>query len=292
MMKHLHTQTREFVEKANDKNRIEATKSFKWIGYTQANEILNKLEVLKNYPKSHRMPNLLLVGDSNNGKTAILSRFDRKNVPYHDEEKIYCPTLMIQAPPEPDEKRFYNAILGKLFAPYKTSEKIDSRQRRVINLLKELEVKVLIIDEIQHVLAGTPSKQRLFLNVIKYISNELKIPLICAGTKQAFNAIQSDSQLANRFEPKVLKRWTDNIEYQRLLISFERLLPLREESNLIEPKLRTKILALSEGLIGEISKILELATILAISSGKEKINSQIINQIDFTPPSKRKKIKY
>ncbi|WP_394350819.1 TniB family NTP-binding protein [Elizabethkingia argenteiflava] len=60
-----------------------------------------------------------------------------------------------------------------------------------MHLLKELEVKVLIIDEINHVLAGTISKQRLFLNVIKYLSNELNIPLVCSGTKLAFNAIQN-----------------------------------------------------------------------------------------------------
>ncbi|NAW50117.1 hypothetical protein GNY06_01505 [Elizabethkingia argentiflava] len=49
----------------------------------------------------------------------------------------------------------------------------------------------MIIDEINHVLAGTISKQRLFLNVIKYLSNELNIPLVCSGTKLAFNAIQN-----------------------------------------------------------------------------------------------------
>ncbi len=293
-MKHLDSKTKLFVEKSTLEERIKATRKFKWIGYTAASKTMNKLEELISYPKSHRMPNLLLVGDSNNGKTAILSRFDQKYLAHIDEEtgRLSCPCLFIQAPPEPDEKRFYNSILEKLFAPHKTSEKIDSRQRRVISLLKELEVKILVIDEIHHVLAGSPSKQRLFLNVLKYLSNELKIPLVCSGTRLAFNAIQSDQQLANRFEPKVLHRWVNDKEFKRLLLSFERLLPLKKESLLIENTISSKILSLSDGLIGEVSKILELSTILAIQNGKEKIDISILNSIDYVSPLKRKKIHY
>lgn len=290
-MKHLHPKTREFVQKANNEERITACKKFKWIGYTQAKKILDIMEDFLTYPKSHRMPNLLLVGDSNNGKTAILSKFNQTHLAYIDENtsRLVNPILMIQAPPEPDEKRFYNAILEKLFAPYRTSEKIDSRYMRVKNLLTDLKTKILIIDEIHHVLAGSPAKQRTFLNVIKHLSNDLQIPLICAGTNLAFNAIQSDQQLANRFEPRVLPRWNNDLELKRLLLSFEKLLPLKEESNLIDDLLVTKILALSDGLIGEIAKILELGSIMAIELGIEKINHSIIEQIDYIPPQNRKR---
>ncbi|OFX84832.1 MAG: hypothetical protein A2W99_06435 [Bacteroidetes bacterium GWF2_33_16] len=293
-MKHLTEKTRTFVETASIEERIEATRKFKWIGYTNAAQILKKMEDCLNYPKSIRMPNLLIVGDSNNGKTALLTKFDQSHLAYIDEktDKLINPVLMIQAPPEPDEKRFYNAILEKLFAPTRTSEKIDSRQSRVKNLLKHLEVKAIVIDEIHHVLAGSPSKQRLFLNVLKHLSNELQIPLICAGTKLAFNAIQSDSQLANRFEPRILPRWTNNTEYKRLLLSFSMVLPLKKESSLVEGSIANKILTYSDGLIGEISKILELSTILAIESGAEHITNSIIENIDYIPPTQRKKAFY
>jgi hypothetical protein len=290
-MKHLSDKTREFTLRATNEERIESTRTFKWIGYTSATTILKNMEDCLSYPKSSRMPNLLIVGDSNNGKTAILTKFDQSHLAYMNEEtgKLVNPVLMIQAPPEPDEKRFYNAILEKLFAPTRTSEKIDSRYSRVKYLLKELEVRALIIDEIHHVLAGSPAKQRLFLNVIKHLSNELQIPLICAGTRLAFNAIQSDSQLANRFEPRVLPRWNGDKEYKRLLLSFSRVLPLKKESFLIEESIANKILAISDGLIGEIAKILELSAILAIESGTECITNTIIDNIDFIPPVKRKK---
>ncbi len=290
-MKHLTQNTREFVENSTIEERIESCRNFKWIGYTQAQKILDKMDDCLKYPKSIRMPNILLVGDSNNGKTAILTRFHKLHPAYLDEEtdKLTNPVLMVQAPPEPDEKRFYNAILEKLFAPYITSEKIDSRYSRVKNLLLEMDTRMLIIDEIHHVLAGSPTRQRKFLNVIKHLSNDLQIPLICAGTKLAFNAIQTDQQLSNRFEPRVLPRWSNNVEFKRLLLSFERLLPLKEESKLLESSISTKILSMSDGLIGEVSTILELSSILAIESGLEKISRKVIDEIDYVPPEKRKK---
>lgn len=291
-MKHLNEKTKNILYNYSDSERIFYIKNFKWIGYTEATNILKKLEELMLYPKCSRMPNLLIVGDSNNGKTAILQKFDKKYEPYIDEEtkKVINEVLFIQAPPEPDEKRLYNSILDKLFAPSKTTERIEQRQIRVINLLKRLETKILIIDEIHHVLAGQTSKQRLFLNVIKYLSNELQIPIVCAGTREAFNAIQTDPQLANRFEPKVLPRWNNDIEFKRLLKSFETIIPLKNESLLIENSMSNKILAMSGGLIGEIKKILELAAILAIESKIEKITPKILDSIDFIPPDKRKKI--
>lgn len=291
-MKHLHHKTAELVNTLTDNERIRSIKKAKWIGYTHAQKIHKKLEDLRDYPTNLRMPNLLLIGDSNNGKTALLNRFINSNRSYiiEDTQELILPALMIQAPPEPDEKRFYNTILENLYAPYKSTEKIEMRQQRTIHLLKKLKVKILIIDEIHHLLAGTMAKQRLFLNVLKYISNELQISLVCAGTREAFNAIQTDPQLANRFEPKVLSKWNNDEEYLRLLASFERILPLKNPSQLIENSIASLILSKSEGLLGEISKILELSTILAIETGIEKINKNIIENIDFTSPSDRKKM--
>ncbi len=291
-MKHLLNKTKDLVIQSTDQERILAVKKFKWIGYTQANTILKNLNELLEYPERHRMPNILLIGDSNNGKTALLNKFAKANDSFVNEQtqELVVPTLMLQAPHEPDEKRFYNAILEQLYAPYKSSERNEIRQQRVLHLLKKVKLKLLIIDEIHHVLAGTVSKQRSFQNLLKFLSNELKISMVCAGTRDAFNAIQSDPQLGNRFEPKVLKKWRNDQEYLRLLASFEKLLPLKESSNLIESSLATKILAMSEGLIGEISRVLELASILAIESKVERINKNILDHIDFIPPSDRKKM--
>lgn len=293
-MTHLTENTKKFVESSTDEQRVMAAKEFKWIGYTDATKILKKMDDLIDYPKSSRMPNLLLVGDSNNGKTALLNRFHKKHQAFAQEDengysKVINPVLFVQAPPEPDERRFYKIIFEHLYAPHKPSERIEQQHSRLIKLLRELETRVLVVDEIHHVLAGTQAKQRLFLNVLKYLSNELQIPLVCAGTRDAFNAIQTDPQLSNRFEPKVLPRWTNDVELKKLLVSFESIMPLKKQSNLIENSMTSKILAMSDGFIGEISKIIQLSTILAIESNVEKITPNILDSIDYISPDKKRR---
>lgn len=292
-MKHLTTKTQEITINGTEAEKIGYVRKQKWISYPQAKKILTKLEDLKIYPTVDRMPNLLIVGETNNGKTALINRFYKKNAPYIREgeyNSVVVPVLLIQAPPEPDERSFYNNILEILNAPIINSERSDNKRRRIINLLKQLEVKLLIIDEIHHVLAGTPTKQRVFLNVLKYLSNELKISIVCAGIRDAYNVIQSDAQLANRFETFAIEKWKSNDNFYQLLVNYEALLPLKNPSFLAENSIASKIIAMSDGLIGEINTILMRSAELAIKSGVDKIDHKILDNIEYVSPEDRKKL--
>ncbi|ELY1972905.1 TniB family NTP-binding protein [Aeromonas salmonicida] len=275
----------------SDRDRILKIRSERWIGYPKAKQILAKLEDLLIYPRTHRMPNLLIVGDTNNGKTMLVQRF--KNLhPAIDNpsgEGIQAPVILVQAPPVPDEGRFYNAILELLFAPYRPSERVEKKQFQAIKLLRYVGLKVLIIDEIHHILAGNMNRQKAFLNVIKYLGNELQISIIGVGTKDAFRALQTDPQISNRFEPVTLPRWEMDHDFQRLLASFERMLPLKQISNLSQHDMASTLYAMSEGYIGELSRLLSEASVLAIHSGVETISAKILQKVDWTPPSKRKR---
>ncbi|MDE2468486.1 MAG: TniB family NTP-binding protein, partial [Bradyrhizobium sp.] len=228
---------------------------------------------------------------TNNGKTMIARRFHERHKPHvHvDYHNSAVPVLMLQAPPVPDEGRFYNAILSELYVPFRHSSRIEQRQLQVQTMLSSIGVRVLIIDEVQHILAGTSAKQRHFLNVLKYLSNELMISIVAVGTRDAFNAIHADPQLANRFEPALLPVWKMNEEYLRLLASIEALIPLNNPTALTDMPLASKILALSEGTIGEICDLLRVASLHAIRSGIEQINDQTLMQCGYQPPSTRRR---
>lgn len=275
----------------SNKERINKIRSERWIGYPKAKQILARLEDLLYYPRTHRMPNMLLVGDTNNGKTMLAQRFSSLH-PAEDNpcgDGIIAPVLLIQAPPVPDEGRFYNAILELLFAPYRPSERVDKKQFQAMKLLRYVGLKILIIDEIHHILAGNLNRQKAFLNVLKYLGNELQISIVGVGTKDAFRALQTDPQLSNRFEPVSLPRWEMNRDFQRLLASFEHMLPLRHASHLAQPEMATKLYSMSEGYIGELSRILAEASAKAIQSGTEKISTKELSSISWVTPSKRKR---
>jgi Bacterial TniB protein len=271
--------------------RIDRIRGPRWIGYPRAKQLLDKLDDLLTHPKTHRMPNLLIVGDTNAGKTMLANRFVQLH-PADDNpegDAASVPVLAIQAPPGPDENRFYNTILEALFAPYNPRERVAQKQVQVLRILKQIGVRMLIIDEVHNVLTGPVTKQRQFLNVLKYLGNDLQIPLVGLGTKEALRAVQADPQLANRFEPAALPRWQLNQEFQMLLMSFERALPLREPSRLADAHLARKLLALSEGSLGELSVLLTSAAVYAVKSGAERIDEQVLAAIDWVPPSERRR---
>jgi hypothetical protein len=277
--------------------RIKRVRSPRWIGYPTAKRILDRLDDLLTYPRMHRMPGLLLVGETNNGKTMIINRFCQLH-PAQDNtkgEEITLPVLIVQAPPTPSEGRLYDTIMEKVNCPFRHNDSPGRKQFQVITVLRHVGLRLLIIDEIHHVLAGSLLQQHNFLNTIKHLSNELQVPIVGVGTREAFNAIQTDPQLANRFEPIFLPRWTigdrlkpESDPYLQLLASFECLLPLHRPSHLIRPTLALKILSLSEGLIGEVSAILTKAAVQAIASGTERIDLRLLEEIQFTPPAERK----
>ena len=231
---HLSRAVRPALELTNEE-RIKRVRSPRWIGYTTAKRILDRLEDLLTYPRTHRMPGLLLVGETNNGKTMIINRF-RQLHPAQDNpegEAIALPVLIVQAPPTPSEGRLYDSIMEKVACPFRHNDSPGRKQFQVVTVLRRVGLRLLIIDEIHHVLAGSLLQQHNFLNTIKHLSNELQIPIVGVGTREAFNAIQSDPQLANRFEPVFLPRWTigDRLKpetdpYLQLLASFECMLPL------------------------------------------------------------------
>jgi hypothetical protein len=288
-VKHLSSQAKEVLG-LNDQERIKYIRVPRWIKYSKAEQIIEKFEDLLTRPPKHRMQNLLLVGDTNNGKTLLLQQFYERHQPNDNKngDAIILPVLLVEVPPVPDESSLYSAILEAMSAPHKKREHPDQKRFQVISIASSIGLRLLILDEIHNMLAGNITKQSGFRNAIKYLGNKLKIPIVAAGVQEAFQAIRSDDQLSNRFAPVRLPRWEIDKDYVRLLSSFERVLPLWLPSNLKEASLARKIFGLSEGLIGEMSDLLEKAAIKAIETEREKISVKLLDSLDWTLPSKRK----
>lgn len=88
-----------------------------------AEEILTELKELLYFPKRLRMPNLLLIGEANNGKTNIINRFYKLHGSPHDEnERLVMPVILAHAPASSNEKDMYIAILESMNMPYQSKK--------------------------------------------------------------------------------------------------------------------------------------------------------------------------
>lgn len=266
----------------------------RWIAYARAEAALTALEDLLTFPKRLRMPNLLLVGPTNNGKTMIVEKFRRAHLAVDaadaQDGAAIVPVVKMQMPAGPDEGRFFGAILDALGMPYAPRERIAAKQDLAMRMLRATGARLLVIDELHNLLSGASGQQRRLLNLLRWLGNELQIPLVGVGTAEALRAIRSDDQLANRFEPFSLPLWTDDDAYQRLLITLEAVLPLRRPSGLAEPAMAGKILSASEGVLGEIIATVTRAAVLAVTSGAEAITPRMIDGSGFIRPSERRRV--
>lgn len=271
--------------------RLARLKMDRWIGYTRANQVLTKLNaLLSDEPGKLRPQNLLIIGPSNNGKTMIAEKFHRLH-PQHisdDGEHEVIPVLMMQMPADATVNRFYAALLMKLNSPIIFHGRYNMREIFTLQLMRTVGVRMLIIDELHNLLGAAANRQRELLNMLRFIGNELRIPIVCLGIRDAYLAIRSDDQLENRFHPLLLPSWELGEDFARLLASFETVLPLREPSNLSTSPMLELILSRSEGTIGEITTLLSSATAEALLHGEECISRAVIERVDYHPPSVRR----
>ncbi|UTW59037.1 TniB family NTP-binding protein [Kordiimonas sp. SCSIO 12603] len=287
---HLHPKIRHLAT-AGYLDRETAIENDHWLGYPIAKKAIEKMQALLRHPDTHRMPNLIIYGPSNNGKTKILEKFLRDHPPSDNVEgdSASYPVMYIQMPIVADPKRFYIAILEKLFAPYRPTDNTIRLETQAIRLLKACGLKMLIIDEFHNMLGSRLDIQRQFLNLIRYLGNELKVPIVAAGTKSAVRALQIDEQLANRFEPLSLPYWSFDKNYRTLLAGIEAIIPLKLSSKISSESLSKVILSMSEGTIGETFDLVRLAAIHAINTNREKIDETILKSCGYIPPSERRK---
>lgn len=238
------------------------------------------------------MPNLLLVGPSNNGKTMIIEKFRRSHLPGSEESArdgaIRVPVLKVQMPAAPDERRFFSAILEALGAPDRLNDRLSTKQDTAVRMMRATGVRMLVIDEVHNMLCGSRDQQRRFLNLLRWLGNELQIPLVAVGTAEGLRAIQSDDQLANRFTPFGLPPWEGGAEFSRLVNTLEASMPLKVASNLSAPPVAQRLLSISEGILGEVVSIVTRAAVAAIETGAERIHPEMLDDLGFISPSERR----
>jgi AAA+ superfamily predicted ATPase len=278
---HLHSDAREAMDLPTE-DRIACALEDRWIGYTKAQQALQTLSDLLAHPRTLRMPNMLLVGRSGNGKSTIIAKF-RELHPIQMSEggQARAPVVVVEMPSEPSETRFWTELLLTLRIAHRDTDPVQRKKNQAVSILSYVECRMLVIDEVHNILQGHVRQQRHFLGLLKNLSNELRLPIVAVGTRDAIRTLHTDTQLSSRFEAFGLPRWELDREFLRLLASFERLLPLAEPSDLTSRATAVKLHGMSDGTIGELNRILKRAAAQAIREGRERIDAALLDRIPW-----------
>lgn len=276
----------EYLNKS-DEERIQYCKKDHWIGYGAAMRLIEFLEDKFEDPEQMRHEGVLIYGDSNNGKTAILRKMYELHKsclkPIEKEKEITynIPIIYFQAPTTPDESKLYGRILDELCVPHKPVDKVAVKEKLAKHYLKKLGTKMILVDEIHSALTGTLNKQRTFIDDLKQLSNSLSLTIVLAGTRTAHSALSIGEETATRFPSIELPRWNNDRKYRSFIATYERCLPLKRASNLADnPEILNALFHQSEGLIGKTVNLLKKAAVKAIQSRREYI---IVSDIEYLP---------
>ena len=71
-------------------------------------------------------------------------------------------------------------------------------EHTALTLLRKVAPRMIVVVEVHNLLAGTAHEQRASMNLLKFLSNQLKCAIVVLGTRDALAAMQTDAQIANQ----------------------------------------------------------------------------------------------
>ncbi|RCS31566.1 hypothetical protein DEO45_00140 [Rhodanobacter denitrificans] len=261
--------------------RIMAVQTERVVLYPRLGEAVNRvLWMIKQKPRS-RAPGLIVTGPTNSGKTTlgnwILNAYSQLSPSSFIDSVRPC-AVMIELSGLTTQRGVYGRILEQIHAPVDSHARLADRELVVTMTLRNINCRLLILDEAQDVLKTSERDQQRVLDALKYLMNSLKLPVLALGVEQAGKAFDSDQHLRARFSEIKLPSWKDDDDLIDLLASLEPNLLLQRSVNLRTREMVKKLLELSEGRLGYIVDILRNAAIEGISSGMETITPEMLRR--------------
>ncbi|KRE48406.1 TniB family NTP-binding protein [Paenibacillus sp. Soil724D2] len=154
---------------------------------------------------------LFIEGKSGAGKSMTLKKYVKKNkgwtvVDEEETETDIKPVIYMTLPVPFTYKGFYNNILKAMGMPARNAD-VDRIKTQAFEMMKELKVEMLIIDELDYLLASTFVQRKAVMENIKDIANSADVCLVCVGTLAIEELRTLNTQHIRRYPKTVLKHF-------------------------------------------------------------------------------------
>lgn len=249
--------------------------------YPALQQVISEAEWMVYEPRQTRARGRIICADRANGKTSIAELIHARFCEYGRSDAP-C-VLRISMSGLHDARSVYGRIMEELGSPARISHRLSDRELLVQRLLRDINCRLLILDEVQDILMGNESEQVRVLQAVKLLMNELHLPIMAFGTDAAARGFKSDPHLAARFTDYTLPSWRADATLANFLATYERLLPLKKPSHLVSPDKLAVLAKIGEGVLGKIVDRVKNAALTAIADGSECITKQHLKTAVMRP---------
>lgn len=285
---HLFEETAELLDRSIDE-KVRHVFTDKFILTETAKKALGALKEIHQRPKDVvRPPCLAIIGNSNEGKTAISKRFFRdlggdpaRIVGIHDEMSV----VLVEMPPRATEPRVCLAIARALgLTAYGSATKSRMVTDNVMRALVAKKVQMLMLIEFQHISPLPGPEQQVVFDLVKGISNH-GISVVAVGTEEARVIMATDEQIANRMRVVRLNSFANDVHLWNFLHSLEHYYPLPKASGLSSPTMAKEIYSRTNGVTGEVVALCNAAAAYAIRNKLESVDLAVLKKAALFPPA-------
>lgn len=255
-----------------------------WVPTPQGQAAFSALDRLRLAPDSPKPVGLILMGESDTGKSRTMEEYAARygsgivdpKTEYAQFEVVY-----VLSPTKPDRPALLKRILAAIGHGVRGVIKEEALHDYAVDMLKLCGTKVILIDELQQVEElATNANVRAFLRGIKALINDTRRPVVVGGTRGIVDFLRSEPQIRSRVENRFEMKPMEVAEEVKALLTFERYLPLRRATDLrANPDTIGAIQSYSRGYIGRVARLLQAATYVAIETGEERLTRQMIDEV-------------
>lgn len=232
---------------------------------------------------------MLIVGEGGSGKTKFTKQFAAYvNAAFgrQDPEKTVMPALVLEKLPSPcTPNEICWAILRALGDPNPKKRKRDTLKEQVAKLLKECEVRVVMLDNIQDVPTARGEKGiEQVGTVFRDLIDLTNLLWMFLGTNKAYEVIDADKQLIKRVKYRSTLPYfgmdgaVEMKNFLRVLQHFDDWLPLAESSWVMLKEKCGVIHIASEGVMERLTDLLSFGSMFAVKSRREVLQVEDLGQ--------------
>ncbi len=239
-----------------------------------------------------------IVGPSGTGKSWLVTGL-AKEVRSRSADVIAFRTMItIEIPSKPSIRAFYEALLDKLGGPILPREPNGALRRRILHFLKVLGVRVIVIDEFQHLARKVGSDLYGVCDTIKSLMNEGQIGIIFVGVPEAEDVIQLDEQILTRRVMQIrirafcdtqnpdyqgengdFLRTADFDEFKSVLVGLSKDFGCPDAEYLVEDEVAQRVLEYTKGVFRVVDSFMRQAARNARERGKQGIDATAIREV-------------